>query len=86
MKTTPQNKNVSIVKEQGSVSDSLARKSSLKARKVTTDKNIRESKIETGRQMSDADLASAVAVATAAAGTNRFCYLLLKSIIWIKTC
>ena len=53
---------------------------------MTTDKNIRESKIETGRQMSDADLASAVAVATAAAGTNRFCYLLLKSIIWIKTC
>ena len=69
LKPTPSNKNICVDKDQGSVSDNLKRKSSLKVKGLAhASKNGKEAKIESGRQFSDADLASAVAVATAAAG------------------
>ena len=69
LKQTPTNRNASIDREQNVSSDGSKRKPSLKAKGLShAAKNGKESKIETGRQFSDADLASAVAVATAAAG------------------
>ena len=78
LKSPPQSKSVSIAQEQGSVSETLVRKSSLKIRggaaKLEEQKRKvgKESRIESGRQLTDADLASAVAVATAAAGDTHF--------------
>ena len=69
LKPIPSSKKNCIDKDQGSISDNMKRKSSLKVKGLAhASKNGKEAKIETGRQFSDAELASAVAVATAAAG------------------